>query len=40
MKGKDIEGTVAPVSEKVLAVKRSIAALVGKIKTGGEQLSW
>ena len=31
---------VAPVNEKVVAVKKSIAALVGKIEVGGEQLNW
>ena len=38
--GKDIEGPLTPVHEKVIAVKKSIAALVGKMESGGDQLNW
>ena len=31
---------MAPVHDKVVVVKKSIAALVGKLETGGDQLNW
>lgn len=40
VKGKDIQGAVAPVHEKVVTVKKSISALIGKLETGGDQLNW
>ena len=38
--GKDIEGALTPVHEKVNGVKKSISALVGKMEAGRDQLNW
>ena len=40
LQGKDIAGALTPVHEKVIAVKKSVSALVGKMETGGDQLNW
>ena len=37
---KEVEAALTPVHEKVIAVKKSISGLVGKMETGGDQLNW